>query len=94
MNKPVLSRRSFLQTSVAAGGGLMIGFHMPVALAAHHEVFQERWYTALELGRHAEGTKLRLNVVGERLWRIRAAVHGTSRKLNGLSSSVAHTCIV
>ena len=34
MNKPVLSRRSFLQTSVAAGGGLMIGFHMPVALAA------------------------------------------------------------
>jgi isoquinoline 1-oxidoreductase subunit beta len=29
-----LSRRSFIQATVAAGGGLMLGFHMPVALAA------------------------------------------------------------
>ena len=34
MTKQILSRRSFLQASVAAGGGLMLGFHMPVALAA------------------------------------------------------------
>src|SRR5262245_20667714 len=34
MTKQVLSRRSFIQASVAAGGGLMLGFHMPVALAA------------------------------------------------------------
>src|SRR5438874_8458618 len=34
MTKQILSRRSFIQTSVAAGGGFMLGFHMPVALAA------------------------------------------------------------
>ena len=34
MTKQILSRRSFLQASVAAGGGLMLGFHMPTALAA------------------------------------------------------------
>src|SRR3979409_630101 len=34
MMKQILSRRSFLQASVAVGGGLMLGFHMPDALAA------------------------------------------------------------
>ena len=34
MTKQILSRRSFIQASVAAGGGLMLGFHMPEALAA------------------------------------------------------------
>src|SRR5919109_2841147 len=34
MTKQILSRRSFIQASVAAGGGLMLGFHMPDALAA------------------------------------------------------------
>ncbi len=34
MTKQILSRRSFIQASVAAGGGLMLGFHMPTALAA------------------------------------------------------------
>jgi isoquinoline 1-oxidoreductase beta subunit len=34
MTKQILSRRSFIQASVAASGGLMLGFHMPVALAA------------------------------------------------------------
>ena len=29
-----ISRRSFIKTAVAAGGGLMLGFHMPAALAA------------------------------------------------------------
>src|SRR5262249_11009174 len=32
--KQTLSRRSFIQASVAVGGGLMLGFHMPDALAA------------------------------------------------------------
>ena len=34
MKKQTLSRRSFIQSSVAAGGGLMLGFHMPQSLAA------------------------------------------------------------
>jgi isoquinoline 1-oxidoreductase beta subunit len=34
MTKQTLSRRSFIQASVAAGGGLMLGFHMPQAMAA------------------------------------------------------------
>jgi hypothetical protein len=34
MTKQNPSRRSFIQASVAAGGGLMLGFHMPQALAA------------------------------------------------------------
>jgi len=34
MTKQTLSRRSFIQASVAVGGGLMLGFHMPEALAA------------------------------------------------------------
>ena len=34
MTKQILSRRSFIRATVAAGGGLMLGFHMPDALAA------------------------------------------------------------
>ncbi|NDA48473.1 MAG: xanthine dehydrogenase family protein molybdopterin-binding subunit, partial [Alphaproteobacteria bacterium] len=34
MNAINLSRRFFIQTSLAASGGLMLGFHMPTALAA------------------------------------------------------------
>jgi len=34
MANQTLSRRSFIKASVAAGGGLMLGFHMPDALAA------------------------------------------------------------
>ena len=36
-SKTVLSRRTFQQTSAAAGGGLLIGFHMPLAEAARIE---------------------------------------------------------
>src|SRR5215475_1203536 len=34
MTQQTLSRRSFIKASVAAGGGLMLGFHFPFALAA------------------------------------------------------------
>ncbi len=34
VSKKTLSRRSFIQASAAVGGGLMLGFHMPDALAA------------------------------------------------------------
>jgi isoquinoline 1-oxidoreductase subunit beta len=34
MTKQTLSRRSFIQASVAVGGGLMLGFHMPQSSAA------------------------------------------------------------
>jgi len=34
MTTQTLSRRSFIRASVAVGGGLMLGFHMPEALAA------------------------------------------------------------
>jgi len=34
ISKKTLSRRSFIQASAAVGGGLMLGFHMPDALAA------------------------------------------------------------
>ena len=34
MASKTLSRRTFIQTSVAAGGGLLLGFHIPVAKAA------------------------------------------------------------
>src|ERR671921_448411 len=34
MTEQILSRRSFIRASVAVGGGLMLGFHMPDALAA------------------------------------------------------------
>src|SRR3984893_5598113 len=34
MTTETLSRRSFIRASVAVGGGLMLGFHMPEALAA------------------------------------------------------------
>ena len=34
MTTQILSRRSFIRASVAVGGGLMLGFHMPEAMAA------------------------------------------------------------
>jgi isoquinoline 1-oxidoreductase beta subunit len=34
MTQQILSRRSFMQATVAVGGGLMLGFHMPEAEAA------------------------------------------------------------
>ena len=34
MTKTNLSRRHFIQTAAAAGGGLMLGFHIPVSKAA------------------------------------------------------------
>ena len=34
MTRTTLSRRTFIRTSLAAGGGLMIGFHMPASQAA------------------------------------------------------------
>jgi isoquinoline 1-oxidoreductase beta subunit len=34
ISKKTLSRRSFIQASAAVGGGLMLGFHMPIANAA------------------------------------------------------------
>ena len=37
MSKMKLSRRSFVQTSLAAGGGFLLGFHVPLARAAKIE---------------------------------------------------------
>ena len=37
MTKMNLSRRTFVQTSLAAGGGLLLGFHVPLARAAKIE---------------------------------------------------------
>src|SRR6201747_521440 len=34
MTAQTLSRRTFIRASVAVGGGLMLGFHMPETLAA------------------------------------------------------------
>ena len=34
MSAGVLTRRAFLKVSVAAGGGMLIGFHIPEALPA------------------------------------------------------------
>src|SRR5437879_6372413 len=47
MTKQTLSRRSFLQATVAAGGGLMLGFHMPVALAASIDPRSQATTTAI-----------------------------------------------
>ena len=37
MSNKTLTRRTFIQTSVAAGGGMLLGFHIPAALAARIE---------------------------------------------------------
>jgi hypothetical protein len=34
MSNKTLSRRTFIRTSVAAGGGMLLGFHIPIAKAA------------------------------------------------------------
>jgi isoquinoline 1-oxidoreductase beta subunit len=47
MSAVVLSRRAFLKVSVAAGGGMIIGFHIPEALPAS---IQPKPWTALPQG--------------------------------------------
>ena len=37
MTHAAISRRAFVQTSIAAGGGLLLGFHVPAAFAARVE---------------------------------------------------------
>src|SRR6266567_8280230 len=37
MSNKTLTRRTFIHTSVAAGGGMLLGFHIPTALAAKIE---------------------------------------------------------
>src|SRR6266567_3784956 len=37
MSNKTLTRRTFIHTSVAAGGGMLLGFHIPTALAARIE---------------------------------------------------------
>ena len=46
MNHINISRRKFITTSLAAGGGLMIGFHIPAALA--DTVMGEAWKSPTE----------------------------------------------
>lgn len=43
MHAPTLTRRAFIQTSIAAGGGLLLGFHIPRAFAA--SVAGQPWTT-------------------------------------------------
>ena len=47
MSAVVLTRRAFLKVSVAAGGGMLIGFHIPEALPAS---IQPKPWTALPQG--------------------------------------------
>ena len=43
MTKMDLSRRTFIRTSLAAGGGLMLGFHIPVKEAQAAMIAPEAW---------------------------------------------------
>ena len=50
MNQMNLSRRKFLQTSAAAGGGMMLGFHVPTAFASAGGVEINAWLTIDPMG--------------------------------------------
>jgi isoquinoline 1-oxidoreductase beta subunit len=79
MTKQILSRRSFLQTSVAAGGGLMLGFHMPVALAASTRPGTQSTTTAV-------GTEINAWIVIDRDGTVTLRIPHTEQGQGGMTS--------
>src|SRR3954452_11995188 len=79
MTKQTLSRRSFIQASVAASGGLMLGFHMPQALAATISPRTQSTTTAV-------GTEINAWVVIDRDGTVTLRIPHTEMGQGGLTS--------
>src|SRR3954468_19899882 len=79
MTKQTLSRRSFIQASVAASGGLMLRFHMPQALAATISPRTQSTTTAV-------GTEINAWVVIDRDGTVTLRIPHTEMGQGGLTS--------
>jgi isoquinoline 1-oxidoreductase beta subunit len=79
MTRQTLSRRSFIQATVAAGGGLMLGFHMPQAVAATISPRTQSTTTAV-------GTEINAWVVIDRDGTVTLRIPHTEMGQGGLTS--------